>query len=111
MVKLLQSRQHLEAELKTMYSDYTMQAEGKVIKEMKENPNIFFNYARARQKTKAMVGPLMDPETGALNMDPACTSKVLSDQYGSVFTQPRAEWDISDMDQIFFFTANWPHLD
>ena len=45
-------------------------AEDKVIKEMKDNPNIFFSYARSRQKTRAKVGPLLDPSSDSLNNDP-----------------------------------------
>ena len=75
---------------------------------MKENPNVFFSYARARQKTKAKVGPLLDPESGKLNSDPAFTSQVLSDQYSSVFTQPRPEWDIPDLDQFFSVDRSKP---
>ena len=108
MVSLLQTRQELESELKAMYSNHTMQAEDRVIKEMKENPNIFFRYAQARQKTRAKVGPLLDPESGTLNQDPAFTTEVLSDQYSSVFTQPRAEWDIADIEQFFSVDTSKP---
>ena len=67
---------------------------------MKDNPNIFFSYARSGQKTTAKVRPLLDPSSGSLNNDPSFTSKVLSDQYSSVFTQPRPEWDIPDLQQF-----------
>ena len=66
---------------------------------MKDNPNKFFSYARARQKTYATVGPFLDPDTSLLNLDPNYTAKVLSDQYNSVFTQPRPEWEIIDFEQ------------
>ena len=108
MAKLLQSRQDLQSKLKSLYITQNRQEETKVISEMKENPNVFFSYARARQKTKAKVGPLLDPESGKLNSDPAFTSQVLSDQYSSVFTQPRPEWDIPDLDQFFSVDRSKP---
>ena len=63
MAKLLQSRQDLQSKLKSLYITQNRQEETKVISEMKENPNVFLSYARARQKTKAKVGPLLDPES------------------------------------------------
>ena len=108
MARLLQSRQQLEQELKTMYSNLSKQEEARVIDEMRHNPNIFFRYARARQKTRAKVGPLLDPETGQLNQDPAFTTTVLRDQYSSVFTQPRAEWIIPDLQQFFSVDTSRP---
>ena len=108
MLRLLQSRQELEAELKSMYSNLTKQAEDKVIMGMRENPDIFFSYARARQKTQAKVGPFLDPGTGDLNLDPAFTTRVLSDQYSSVFSQPRPEWNIPDIEQFFSVDTTRP---
>ena len=101
MTSLLETRRSLESELKHLYTTQNREAEDKVIKEMKKNPNIFFSYARARQKTRAKVGPLLDPMSGNLNNDPSFTSNVLSDQYSSVFTQPRQEWEIPDLEQFF----------
>ena len=101
IVKLLQDRQDVEFELKNMYSSITKVSEDKVIAGMKENINVFFSYAKARQKVKAKVGPFIDPTTGELNLDPDYTAKCLSEQYSSVFTSPRQEWDIPDMSAFF----------
>ena len=68
---------------------------------MKDIPNIFFSYARSRQKIRAKVEPLLDPSSGSLNNDPSFTSKVLSDHYSSVFTQTRPESNIPDIEQFF----------
>ena len=108
MTRLLRTKHCLESELKSLYTMQNRQAEDKVIKEMKDNPNIFFSYARSRQKTRAKVGPLLDPSSGSLNNDPSFTSKVLSDQYSSVFTQPRPEWDIPDLQQFFSVDRSAP---
>ena len=99
--KLLQDRQDLEVELKLLYSAHTEESEAKVIREMKDNPKVFFSYAKARQKTKAKVGPFLDPETGDLNLDPDHTVQCLSEQYSAVFTQPRPEWSIPSMTDFF----------
>ena len=89
LVKLLQDRQEMELELKLLYSNLNASSEAKVISEMKENPKVFFSYAKARQKVKAKVGPFIDEETGDLNLDPGFTAECLSMQYSSVFSQPR----------------------
>ena len=68
---------------------------------MKENLNVFFSYAKARQKVRAKVGPFIDPRTGELNLDPDYTAQCLSEQYSSVFTSPRQEWEIPDMSTFF----------
>ena len=101
LAKLLQDRQEIESELKSMYRDMATQQEGKVVTEMKDNPKIFFNFAKSRQKTHAKVGPFLDPETGELNLDPDYTADCLSKQYSSVFSQPRPEWNIPDMKEFF----------
>ena len=101
MFRLLETRRKLESELKNLYTRQNRDAEDRVIKEMKQNPNVFFSYARARQKTKAKVGPLLDPSSGKLNCEPSFAAKLLSEQYSSVFTQPRPEWDIPDLKQFF----------
>ena len=99
--KLLQDKADLETELKTMYSILTKNSEDKVISGMKENVNVFFNYAKARQKTRSKVGPFLDPNTGELNLDPDHTAQCLSDQYSSVFTSPRPEWSIPNLKDFF----------
>ena len=68
---------------------------------MKANPKFFFSYAKKRQKTRVKVGPFLDTNTGELNLDPDHTAQCLSDQYSSVFNQPRPEWSIPDMEDFF----------
>ena len=108
MTRLLNLRSNLESELRQLYSSQNKEAEARVIKEMRKNPNIFFNYTRARQRTKAKVGPLLDPVTGKLNPDSQFTADTLSEQYSSVFTQPRPEWDIPDLAQFFSVDRSRP---
>ena len=101
LARLLQDKQELEIELKAMYSNLTQDAEAKVLKGMRENTKVFFDYAKKRQKTHAKVGPFIDPESGELNLDPDYTAQCLGNQYSSVFTQPRPEWSIPSMKEFF----------
>ena len=61
VTKLLQDKQDIELELKFMYRELNQQNKAKVITKIKENPKVFFSYAKARQKTAAKVGPFIDP--------------------------------------------------
>ena len=85
---LLESKQKLEKEMKKLYDIQGWEAENKVVRTMKTNIKAFFAYGMARQKK---VGPFLDPNTGIPNPDPDYAAHILSEQYSSVFTTPRAE--------------------
>ena len=68
---------------------------------MKENPKAFFSFARARQTTRAKVGPFMDPSSSQPNASPDYCCTALKDQYDSVFAQPRQEWQVKDLPEHF----------
>jgi hypothetical protein len=107
---LLLSKQKLEQELKKSYDTKGWEDENKVVNAMKVNPKAFFAYGRARQKTKARVGPFLDPELGVPNPDPDFAAKMLSDQYSSVFTQPRPEFEVKNFADFFSGgTEEWRH--
>ena len=101
LVKLLTQKNVLERELKATYADLMSSSEAKAIKDIKENSGNFFAYAKARQKSKNKVGPFVNPDTGVLEADPDYSAKILSDQYSSVFNQPRPEWDIENISEFF----------
>jgi hypothetical protein len=54
-----------------------------------------------RDEGKPGVGPFIDPETDKLNLDADYSAMCLSEQYPSVFTQPRPEWSIENMKEFF----------
>ena len=62
--RLLEYKQKLEKELKKQYDTQGWEEEYKVVKAMQTNIKAFFAYGKARQKTKAKVGPFLDPNTG-----------------------------------------------
>ena len=101
IAKLLQDKLELENELKTMYTTFTQETEARVLAGMREDRNLFFEYAKKRQKTSAKVGPFLDQTTGELNLSPDYTAETLSSQYSSVFTHPRPDWVIGDMEEFF----------
>ena len=37
---------------------------------IKDNPKAFFSFAKSRQKTKARIGPFLDPISGKPNSNP-----------------------------------------
>ena len=89
--KLLQDKWGLEVELQTEYSAQSKYEEEKATLNIKKNPKAFFSFAKSRQKTKARIGPFLDPSTGQPNPDPDFATGVLSDQYKSVFVKPRPD--------------------
>ena len=68
---------------------------------MKSNVKAFFAFGRERQKTKARVGPFLDPISGAPNSDPQFAARILNEQYSSVFTRPRPEYEVKDPKEFF----------
>ena len=99
--KLLQEKWELELQLRSEYSSLNKKEEEAALNSMKENPKYFFSFARSRQKTRARIGPFIDPSTGNPNPDPDFAAQVLSEQYSSVFVQPRPEWKVDNAKEFF----------
>ena len=76
-----------------------LEEETKVGNAMKTNVKAFYAYGRARQKTKARVGPFLDAVTGIPNPDPDYAAKILSAQYISVFTSPRQKYLVDNLEE------------
>ena len=99
--KLLQDKWELENQLKSQYASQNWNEEKKAVENMKENSKYFFSFAKSRQKTKARIGPFLDPTSGQPNPDPDYAASVLFDQYKSVFVQPRSQWKVNNVKEFF----------
>ena len=84
--------------------------ENKAISNIKSNPKAFFSFARSRQKTCARIGPFIDPATGKPNPSPEFAATALSQQYSSVFVQPRDQWKVKDPKKFFETVPDGPSL-
>ena len=87
ITRLLKERRELEIRLKQLYCQENAKEEKEAIPKIKQNSNVFFSLAKRRQKTRANIGPFLDPKTGKLNPDPAFSARVLKEQYDSVFVK------------------------
>jgi hypothetical protein len=101
LAKLIQDKWDLEMQLKVEYSSLNLKDEEQAILNIKNNPKAFFSFARSRQKTRARIGPFLDPATGQPNPDPDFAAGVLSDQYKSVFVEPRSAWKVDNPSEFF----------
>ena len=101
LTSLIQKKWELEEQLKSDYSAESAQQEDKAIFNIKSNPKYFFSFAKSRQKTKSKIGPFLNPATGKLNSDTAFTAETLRQQYDSVFSKPRSEWFVTDVEEHF----------
>ena len=110
LTKLLQDKQDLEQQLFDDYSATNILEENKAISNIKSNPKAFFSFARSRQKTCARIGPFIDPATGKPNPSPEFAATALSQQYSSVFVQPRDQWKVKDPKKFFETVPDGPSL-
>ena len=101
MTELLAAKRVLEEELRRSYATSGWQEETEVVSQMKTNPKAFFTFAKSRQQTKTKVGPFIDTTTGLPNPDLDFTAERLSEQYASVFVEPRAEWTVRSPKEFF----------
>ena len=111
LTKLLQERWELEQQLRDDYTATNNQEEDKAVFNIKTNSKVFFSFARSRQKTKAKVGPFVDPETGKPNPSPDFAAEILRKQYDSVFNPPRPAWVVQDTATHFTTTGSTTALE
>ena len=97
----IQNKRELEKQLTEDYSSENTQQEDQAIFNIKSNPKAFFSFAKSRQKTKSRIGPFLNPATGKLNPDVGFTAETLRQQYNSMFSVPRPDWSVSDVDDHF----------
>ena len=110
LTKLLQDKWDIETQLKSEYTSTSMMEEEQAVQNIKKNSKSFFSFARARQKTRARIGPFVDPATGHPNPSPDFAAKLLSDQYKSVFVQPRPECLIDNVNDFFTTDVEGPSI-
>ena len=110
LARLIQDKAELERNLKYQYTTTNFVEENQVVSNMKKNPKAFYSFAKSRQKTRAKIGPFLDPITNIPNPDPDFTAQVLSDQYKSVFVQPRPEWVVDNAEEFFSQGHGGPKL-
>ena len=81
LTKFLQDKSDLELELAQDYVAVCNMAEDEAVLRIKDNPKAFFSFAKSRQKTKARIGPFIDPSNGQPNPNPEFAATELSRQY------------------------------
>ena len=74
LARLIQDKAELERNLKYQYTTTNFVEENQVVSNMKKNPKAFYSFAKSRQKTRAKIGPFLDPITNIPNPDPDFTA-------------------------------------
>ena len=101
LTRLMQDRWDVETQLRDDFTASNNMEEDKAVFTIKSNPKSFFSFAKSRQKTKARVGPFIDPVTKKPNPSPAFAAEELRKQYDSVFNPPRPDWQVKDVKSHF----------
>ena len=88
----------IEVKLQNSYANERINQELDAISKIKANPKFFYSYAKRFSKTKPKVGPLIDPSTNRLTDDNLEMANLLQEQYKSVFTPPKPQYNHPDVD-------------
>ena len=78
----------IELKLQDSYRNASSDQEKKAVDAIKRNPKYFYSYVKKFNKVKPSVGPLINKD-GSYETSNIGMSKILSDQYSSVFSTPR----------------------
>ena len=84
----------LEEELIQTYIEENEEKENHAISMIKENPKYFYKYSHKHLKTKTTIGPLRNQDN-KLTDDDQEMCNLLKDQYSSVFSEPKFQFDTS----------------
>ncbi|XP_066920921.1 uncharacterized protein [Clytia hemisphaerica] len=87
----------IELKLQSSYANERYNQELDAISKIKVNPKFFYSYAKRFSKTKPKVGPLLDPITNKLTDNNLQMANILQDQYKSVFTPPKSQYENPDL--------------
>ena len=88
LIKLKKKIEEIENILKEKKSKYMDKIETKVVSEIKENPKVFYNYARKKSVIRTGIGALKDSK-GVTHYDDEMKAELLKIQYESVASTPR----------------------
>ena len=75
----------------------SIEEEMKVFEQAKTNRNVLYNYLKKKNKTKQKIGPLKDGK----NILEEHSSITLTKQYEKVYSIPKKEYIINDLDVFF----------
>ena len=76
-----------EISLKNSYNKSRLSKEAKIIPMLKDDPSLFYSYAKSFDSIKEEIGPLVDKE-GILTRDEVKMANILSKQYEDMWSKP-----------------------
>ena len=82
----------IEKKLQKSYRDSEIDMEEKAVEAIKTNPKYFYTYTKKRSKCTSKIGPLLK-DKDQLTDDNKEMAELLSKQYSSVFSKPKAASD------------------
>ena len=102
----LQEIEMLNNKIQTLINDKEERKEEEVISKINSNPRVFYQYAAKNKKVRGRIGPLKTVES--YESEPKKMANILSEQYRSVFSTPKDEQFLIDLD---IPTQRCPSLD
>ena len=88
--KLQSKLSTIERELLKSYHSDRCEEEARAVDAIKRNPKYFYSYAKKFSKTSCGIGPLSD-KNGNLSSNPPKMAELLSEQYSSVYSEPKMD--------------------
>ena len=101
---LINELREIEKSLQKSYRSQRDFNERKAVDAIKTNSKYFYSYAKKFSKVKNNIGPLMD-STNSLVSGPQKMAEILSEQYKSVFSEPRINSPITHPNPEFMSTG------
>ena len=91
----------IETKLKTSYNDMRRRKEDKVIPLIKNDPSIFYSYAKGFNNLNEGIGPLIDEEKDESTSNEERMAELLSNQYSKMFSNPATNIENEDIEAFF----------
>ena len=100
----------VEIDLKISLQKMMRSKEEKILPSMKNDPALFYSYARSFSSSKTDIGPLQDKDDNLIN-DHKGMADILSKQYSDMFSTPTSKLSRDDVQNFFTPAASIPsHL-